>query len=69
MTGIPASPGVYLVLRGCTSFPEFCDPGTGGYFRGEDPNVSISELQEEWVEGAFVFMLANRETSENELAS
>ena len=54
MNGIPASSGVYLVIRGYTSFPEFCDPGTGGYFEGKDPNVFISELREEWVEGAFV---------------
>ena len=54
MTGIPASPGVYLVLRDGTSFPKFRTPGTGGYFKGKDPNVSISRLRQEWVAGAFV---------------
>ena len=54
MTGIPASPGVYLVLRDGISFPKFRTPGTGGYFKGKDPNVSISRLRQEWVAGAFV---------------
>ncbi len=52
--GIPASPGVYLVLRDGTSFPKFRTPGTGGYFKGKNPNVPISRLREEWVAGAIV---------------
>lgn len=49
---IPAMPGIYLVLRDCTSHPEFLDVWTGGHFKGKDPNVPISRLKDEWVEGA-----------------
>ena len=31
--------------------PNFLPVGTGGLFKGEDPNVSIAELQNNWVEG------------------
>lgn len=49
---IPSVPGVYLVLRDCASYPEFLDVGTGGHFKDEDPNVPISRLKDEWVDGA-----------------
>lgn len=51
---IPAVPGVYLVLRDCTSRPEFLDVGTGGRFKNKDPNVPVSKLKDEWVEGAVI---------------
>ncbi len=51
---IPAVPGVYLVLRDCASHPEFLDVGTGGRFKNKDPNVSVSKLKDEWVEGAVI---------------
>ncbi|MDE0303298.1 MAG: hypothetical protein OXI87_00215 [Albidovulum sp.] len=49
---IPAAPGVYLVLRDCASHPEFLEVGTGGHFKNKDPNVPMSKLKNEWVEGA-----------------
>lgn len=49
---IPALPGVYLVLRDCASYPEFLDVGTGGHFKNKDPNVPVSRLKDEWVDGA-----------------
>ena len=51
---IPSVPGVYLVLRDCASCPEFRDVGTGGRFKGKDPNVPISKLGGEWVDGAMI---------------
>ncbi len=51
---IPAMPGVYLVLRDCASYPEFLKVGTGGHFKGKDPNVPIARLKDEWVEGAVI---------------
>ena len=51
---IPAVPGVYLVLRDCVSHPEFLEVGTGGHFKGKDPNVSIARLRSEWVERAVI---------------
>lgn len=49
---IPMQLGVYLVLRGTLDAPKFLEVGTGGYFKDENPNVPLGELQRNWVEGA-----------------
>ena len=46
--------GVYLILRNEKSDPSFVQTGSGGHFKGKDPNVSIACLQQEWVAGAIV---------------
>ena len=51
---IPAQKGVYVVLRESKSAPQFLTEGTGGFFKGKDPNVSIADLKANWVEGASV---------------
>lgn len=48
--GIPKEEGVYHVLRLKDSTPEFLSQGTGGYFKGKEPNVSIDELQQNWID-------------------
>ena len=53
-TLIPAQMGVYVVLRESESAPQFLSEGTGGFFKGRNPNVSIAELKANWVEGAQV---------------
>ena len=50
-TLIPAQKGVYVVLRESESDPRFLSEGTGGFFKGKNPNVSIAELEANWVEG------------------
>ena len=50
-TLIPAQKGVYVVLRESESAPKFLSEGTGGFFKGKSPNVSIAELEANWVEG------------------
>lgn len=50
-TCIPNRMGVYLVLRESLDTPKFLSEGTGGHFKGKDPNVPISELQNNWVAG------------------
>lgn len=47
---IPAVPGVYVVLRASEAAPEFLEKGTGGFFKGKDPNESIPELESQWLE-------------------
>lgn len=49
---IPEQGGVYLVLRGTLEAPKFLETGTGGHFKGKNPNVPLDELQRNWVEGA-----------------
>ena len=48
---VPAVEGVYVVLRLNGSEPLFLEEGTGGFFKGTDPNVTIAVLQANWVEG------------------
>ncbi|WP_206542011.1 HTH domain-containing protein [Leucobacter celer] len=51
---IPNVCGVYILVRAATSGPAFVETGTGGHFKGRDPNVPTSVLQENWVQGAGV---------------
>lgn len=46
---IPATRGVYMVLRTIMDDPIFLEKGSGGYFKETDPNVAIKILQEKWV--------------------
>ena len=49
--------GVYLVLLPKLDPPRFRVPGSGGFFKGRDPNVPKSELRSNWVEGAKVLYI------------
>lgn len=48
---IPKTRGVYIVIRDKTTGPSFLPVGTGGFFKEKNPNVSVSELESNWVEG------------------
>ena len=53
----PDSGGVYMVIRLSDMQPIFVEAGSGGFHKGRNPNVSIDELQANWVEGAkFVYI-------------
>ena len=54
---VPDVPGVYMVLRDSVERPDFLVRGSGGYFKGKDPNVPLSELCANWVEGANVLYI------------
>ena len=54
---VPDVPGVYMVLRDSGERPDFLARGSGGYFKGKDPNVPLSELCANWVEGAKVLYI------------
>ncbi|WP_156882921.1 hypothetical protein [Rhodovulum sp. P5] len=51
---VPDAQGVYAVGFDPSEKPEFLGIGTGGFFKGQNPNVSVSELHENWVSGASV---------------
>lgn len=51
---IPDPGGVYLVLRTSSAAPKFLLTGTGGHFKGKDPNVSAEELKRNWVAKSIV---------------
>ena len=46
---LPDCNGVYLVLHLDLDPIEFLEIGTGGFFKGKYPNVTISELKANWV--------------------
>lgn len=51
---VPCKPGAYVVLRTATVGPRFIHPSPAGWFKGEDPTVSIDRLEREWVDDAQV---------------
>jgi hypothetical protein len=54
---LPAVKGVYLVLYLENKFPEFLSVGTGGFFKGKDPNVSLTFLENNWVKDTIVLYI------------
>ena len=46
---VPVAKGVYVVLWTKGATPKFVALGTGGHFKGKNPNVSISELHAHWI--------------------
>lgn len=51
---IPNEPGVYVITKPVDKESSFLKIGTGGFFKGKDPNVSISELEANWVDNTIV---------------
>jgi len=54
---IPDVPGVYMVLRLSEGTPEFLETGSGGHFKGKNPNVPVVELAANWVDGTPVIYI------------
>ncbi len=48
VASLPATGGVYVVIRDKEEAPEFLEVGTGGFFRG-NPNVSVGLLQSRYL--------------------
>ena len=51
---MPEGSGVYIVVRESGESPKFLAEGTGGFFKGNNPNVSIDELKANYVAGSKV---------------
>lgn len=49
--------GVYLVVRVDMSDPEFVSEGSGGHFKGRNPDVPVSELAANWVDDTCVLYI------------
>ena len=54
---LPRPGGVYLIVRPHNTKPQFLTVGSGGHFKGQDPNVSIDELKANWVEDTCVLYI------------
>ena len=60
----PSSKGVYVILRNSKDKPEFLEAGTGGFFKNENPNVTIAELKENWVENSPIMYIGKAGSTE-----
>jgi hypothetical protein len=49
---VPATRGVYVVVRPTAELPIFLHLNPGSWFKGKDPTVPVSVLEKEWVPGA-----------------
>lgn len=47
---IPASKGIYMVICDSEAEPSFLPTGSGGHFKGKDPNVPVEMLQAKWID-------------------
>lgn len=54
---LPDLKGVYLVLYLKQEPVKFVSIGTGGHFKGKDPNVPISYLKEKWINDVTVIYI------------
>ena len=54
---VPRGPGVYAVLRDRIDQPAFLDVSPAGWFKGKDPTVPRSALEQAWVEGVGVLYI------------
>ena len=68
---LPSIKGVYLVLNPDTKVPAYLQVGTGGHFKGKNPNVTIQELKSNWVDKTIVVYIgkAGSDTSSATLKS
>lgn len=46
---LPDSKGVYIILMPEGFKRVFVQQGSGGFFKGKNPNVSIAELEQNWI--------------------
>lgn len=54
---IPDIKGVYMILCNDPKPPEFLEIGTGGHFKGKNPNISIQALKHNWLENTKVIYI------------
>ena len=53
-SSIPKVKGVYLVLNPNYQRSEYLQIGTGGHFKGRNPNVNLTELEKNWIDNSLV---------------
>lgn len=54
---IPKTKGVYVVINPTPQKVEFLEKGVGGFFKEKNPNVSINELKEKWINNSDVIYI------------
>lgn len=51
---LPDNNGVYLVLNIDNKPGQFLTVGSGGHFKGKDPNITLADLKSNWVDNTKV---------------
>ena len=59
LESVPYQPGVYLVLNPTLENPKWLRKSVGGHIRDEDPTVPLSDLKEQWVDGADILYVGH----------
>ncbi len=54
---IPAIKGVYIVSCPSDFLPQFLEKGSGGFFKGKNPNKEITDLSNKWVKNANIIYI------------
>lgn len=56
---VPKADGIYVILylNPSPAMPKFLAVGTGGYYKGKEPNVSVDTLKDNWVDGTPVIYI------------
>ena len=60
---IPKETGIYCILLPEKFRIEFLEQGTGGAFKKRNPNVSLEELKNNWVEGTDILYIGKTDDS------
>ena len=60
-------PGVYVVLRESEDTPQFVETGSGGFFKGKNPNVEVSELKANYLNGCNILYIGKATNLKNRL--
>ncbi len=61
---IPQTKGVYIILKTAKKYA-FREIGSGGYFKGKDPNVSLDELKANWVDNSQIVYIGKAGSTSN----
>lgn len=56
-SSIPKTKGVYVILNPNYKKSEYVITGTGGYFKGKNPNVALTELELNWVDNSVILYI------------
>lgn len=54
---IPVEKGIYLIIYNKELTPSFLPTGSGGHFKGKNPNVPIELLKKKWVNNTKVIYI------------
>lgn len=60
---LPKVKGIYLIIYTKNVHPRFLEIGSGGHFKGKDPNVPIPMLESSWVNGTIVIYIGKTDNT------